>query len=123
MGLTLDTFALVAFCIAAETLSVLCFKRGVDKDEDSPLDIGFIRMVCAQPLFWLGIVFWGAELVAWIVVLERLPLSVAFPLMSLIYCTVPLAGNWFLKEPLPPRQWLATLLITAGVALVGSTGV
>ena len=79
-------------------------------------------MVLTRPLLWLGIIAWAIELITWIVVLEHTPLSVAFPVMSLIYCTVPLAGKWFLKEPLPRRQWVATALIALGVALVGSSG-
>ncbi len=118
-----DLFVLIPFCIVAETLSVLCFKCGVNKDESNEQDKGFITMIFTTPLLWLGIALWAAELVSWIIVLEHAPLSVAFPLMSVIYCTVPLAGKWFLGEPLPSRQWLATALIAVGVALVGSTGV
>ena len=118
-----DLFVLIPFCIVAETLSVLCFKCGVNKDESNEQDKGFITMIFTTPLLWLGIALWAAELVSWIVVLEHAPLSVAFPLMSVIYCTVPLAGKWFLGEKLPSRQWLATALIAVGVALVGSTGV
>ena len=101
---------------------MLCFKRGVNDDEANPLDVGFIRMVLTSPLLWLGIILWAVELVTWIIVLEHTPLSVAYPMMSIIYCTVPLAGKWFLGEPLPPRQWAATALIALGVALVGSVG-
>jgi len=119
----LDLFVLIPFCIVAETFSVLCFKCGVNQDEQNPANVGFITMVLTRPLLWLGIVLWAAELVTWITVLEHTPLSIAFPLMSLIYCTVPLAGKYFLGEPLPARQWMATGMIAVGVALVGSTGV
>ena len=94
----------------------------MNEDEANPIDVGFIKMILTKPLLWLGIFLWGAELITWIVVLEHTPLSIAFPLMSLIYCTVPLAGKWVLGEKLPPRQWAATALIGIGVALVGSTG-
>ena len=116
----LSSFALIAFCIVTETISTLCFKCGVDEDERNPDDIGFIKMVFTKPLLWLGIVFWGVELVAWIVVLEHTPLSVAFPIMSFVYCSVPIAGKLFLGEKLARRQWLAAGLITMGVALVGA---
>lgn len=116
-------FALIAFCIVMETISALCFKRGVDEDEASPQSTNLLQMIIARPLFWLGILCWAIELTAWIIVLEHTPLSIAFPIMSLVYCSVPLAGYLFLKEPLPPRQWVATGLITVGVALVSSTGV
>ncbi len=117
-----NLFVLLPFCIVTETLSVLCFKRGVNEDENNPADVNFVMMILTKPLLWLGIVLWGAELIAWIHVLETTPLSVAYPLMSLIYCAVPLAGKFILGETLPPRIYIAAILITVGVALVGSTG-
>lgn len=122
-GMWLDVLLLIPFCIAVETASVICFKHGVNQDEQNPADIGLIRMVLTKPILWLGIVLWAVELAAWITVLEHTPLSIAYPFMSVIYCTVPLAGKYVLGEPLPPRLWPAAAMIAAGVALVGSTGV
>ena len=118
-----DILVLIPFCIIAETASVLCFKHGVNEDEKNERDTNFITMVLTTPILWLGIMLWAVELVAWITVLEHTPLSIAYPFMSLIYCAVPLAGKWFLGEPLPSRQWLATAMIVAGVALVGNSGI
>ena len=117
-----DILLLIPFCILTETISVLCFKYGVDQDEKNQANVSFVKMVLTTPILWLGILLWGVELVAWITVLEHTPLSIAYPVMSLVYCSVPLAGKWILAEPLPPRQWVAPGLITEGVALVGSTG-
>lgn len=115
-------FMLILFCIVAETGSVLCFKRGVDEDESNPAQKSMVAMVLTTPLLWLGIALWAIELVAWISVLEHTPLSVAFPVMSLVYCAVPIASHWVLREELPKRQWLASGMIALGVALIGSTG-
>jgi multidrug transporter EmrE-like cation transporter len=66
--------------------------------------------------------FLGIELVAWTVVLEHVPLSIAFPLMALTYIAIVLAGALILKEPVNIRHALGACLITAGVACVGATG-
>jgi len=118
-----DIFILIPFCILAETISVICFKHGVNQDEKSPVDVGIAMMILTRPILWLGLLLWAAQLIAWVTVLEHTPLSIAYPLMGLIYCTVPLSGKWFLGERLPSRQWLATGIIAAGVMLVGSTGI
>jgi len=56
-------------------------------------------------------------------VLEHVPLSIAFPLMALSYIAIVLAGAWMLKEPVSIRHGLGALLIAAGVACVGATGI
>jgi hypothetical protein len=115
----IDAFdlALIAFCIVMETFSALCFKRGVDDDAANAQDKGFVLMVATSPLLWVGIALWGVELAAWIVVLERTPLSIAFPIMSLVYCSVPLAGKW--------RWWAAheNLPVVAMPAMGGAAAV
>ncbi len=77
----------------------------------------------SKPMVWLGIGFWGVELIACTIVLEHVPLSIAFPLMALSYVAIVLAGAWVLKEPVNCRHALGALLITAGAACVGATGI
>ncbi len=113
-GLTNSMIELIAFCILAEAARELCFKQAA-------ADTAFHRAL-AKPVTWLGIFFWGVELVAWTVVLGQVPLSVAFPLMALTYVVVVLASSLVLKEPVNFRQALGACLITAGVACVGATG-
>jgi multidrug transporter EmrE-like cation transporter len=69
-----------------------------------------------------GSSFLGIELVAWTLVLEQVPLSIAFPLMALTYITIVVAGALVLKEPINIRHAVGACLITAGVACVGATG-
>ena len=121
--MTISTLALLAFCLMTEIARELCFKRAVDTDEKKESHSGLLRMVATTPLLWLGIAFWVAEMTAWILVLERLPLNIAFPEMSLVYSGVPIASHFLLKESVTARHWLGAGVITLGVALVGLTGV
>lgn len=50
--------------------------------------------------------------------LQRLPVSVAYPIMALSFVAVPLAGRWLFGDGLVPAQWLGMALIVAGVVLV-----
>jgi len=111
--------ALLAFCIAAETVQQLAFKAGTARAEAAP---GFVRGVALQPLIWLGLVLWAIESIAWVHVLQRAPLSMAYPVMTATYATVPLAGLVLLKEKMTLRQKLGALLIFGGVICVGVSG-
>jgi drug/metabolite transporter (DMT)-like permease len=111
--------ALLAFCIAAETVQQLSFKVGSAKAEGAR---SFVRAVVSHPLIWIGIALWVVESIAWVLVLQRSPLSMAFPVMTLSYATVPLAGLVLLRERMTRRQMLGAGLIFSGVLLVAVSG-
>ena len=108
--------ALLAFCVAAETLQQLSFKSGANRTGDGG------RGLALQPLIWLGVGLWVIESVAWVLVLQRTPLSLAYPIMTATYATVPLGGLLLLKEPMSGRQRLGAGLIFVGVVCVGLSG-
>lgn len=111
-------FLLLLLSISTEIGRELCFKLGSHAEVRS----GFLADIFASPIVWLGFVFWAIEITTWLVILERAPLSFAFPMMSLCYCGMVLVSRIFLKEPVPLSRWLGAALITAGVAVIGSTG-
>lgn len=110
---------LLGFCVLAETAQQLSFKVGAARAEGAA---SFARTILRQPLIWAGVAIWGVESIAWVLVLQRLPLSAAYPLMTLSYATVPIAGLLLLKERTSARHLLGAGLIFVGVALVGLAG-
>jgi drug/metabolite transporter (DMT)-like permease len=110
---------LLAFCITAETVQQLSFKVGGTRAERHA---SFARGVALQPLIWLGLALWVVESIAWVLVLQKAPLSMAYPVMTAIYATVPVAGLLLLKERMTARQALGAVLIFAGVVTVGVAG-
>lgn len=110
---------LLAFCIVAETIQQLSFKTGSARAEAAGR---FVRGVAVQPLIWLGVGLWIVESIAWVLVLQRSPLSLAYPVMTLTYATVPLASLVLLRERLSGRQMLGAALIFGGVLAVGLAG-
>lgn len=113
--LTLPMGALLVFCILTEAAREVCFKFASH-------DASFLTAL-AKPVTWLGIFFWAIELLAWTVVLEHMALSIAFPLMALVYVLVVAAGAVIFKEEVNIRHAVGAICITAGVACVGATGV
>lgn len=110
---------LLAFCVAAETVQQISFKLGADRAGQAR---SLARGVARQPLIWLGAAIWVVESIAWVLVLERARLSLAYPVMTLTYACVPLAGLVLLHESLSARQKLGAALIFSGVVCVGVTG-
>lgn len=109
--LTWPLFALILLCVLLESTMHLCFKRASD---GVTLSTALLR-----PLLWLGILLWAVEIVLWIYVLGQVPLTLAFPIMSLVYVVTALGGTLLLKEKMNLRQIAGALLISIGVACVG----
>ncbi|MSP42896.1 MAG: permease [Alphaproteobacteria bacterium] len=107
--------ALIGFCIVFEAGREICFKLGADSST--------LLQALAKPVIWLGIGFWAIEVVAWISALEYMPLSIAYPLMSLSYVAILLGGALVFNESVSKSHAAGAFLITAGVACIGSTGI
>lgn len=67
-----------------------------------------------------GIICYGLSMVCWFMVLRYLPLSCAYPLISLSYAVVYLAAVFlpWLNEPMSLRKNVGVLIIMLGVWLV-----
>jgi len=76
-------------------------------------------------LWWIlgGLMAYGVSLIAWLSVLARIPLSFAYPLLSISYVLVyigAIASPLLSEEPTPMRA-AGVLLVAIGAAVVTST--
>lgn len=73
-------------------------------------------------LSWIGVsvLLLGVAMLLWLLVLQRVPVSQAYPMLSLNFIFVALAGHLLWRERLTPRQITGTLLVVTGVALMAS---
>ncbi len=71
-----------------------------------------------SPLVWLGLVLYGMSAVLWLWVLSRLPVSLAYPLVSLGFVVTMGVGVVWLDEPFSWVRVAACTLIVAGVTLL-----
>lgn len=109
--------ALLAFCVVAEVVRELCFKVAALRSE--PEADGYLLRVVRKPMTWGGIALWALEAVAWVAVLGGLPLSVAFPIATLTYAAVPVAGMLVLGERLNRGQFVGAAMVVLGVVWIG----
>ena len=71
-----------------------------------------------NPLVILGLFLYAASVLNWLVVLKRMDLGLAYPLMSLGYIATFLLGIWLFNEPLSTTRIIGILVIIAGVVLL-----
>ncbi|NCX94301.1 MAG: 4-amino-4-deoxy-L-arabinose transferase, partial [Gammaproteobacteria bacterium] len=72
----------------------------------------------SSPFILFGLLCYAISVVLWIIVLSRLPVSVAYPLTSLGYVLNALGAYYFFGEDLTLTRLLGILIIVGGVYLV-----
>lgn len=75
----------------------------------------------ANPFVLAGVGFLIVFFVAHMIVLSWADLSYVLPMTSVGYILVTVLSWWWLGETVPPLRWLGTVVIIAGVSLVGRT--
>ncbi|MFQ5574283.1 MAG: multidrug resistance protein [Terriglobia bacterium] len=78
--------------------------------------------IASTPLVAVGLLLYVLAAALWLVVLSRVPLSLAYPMVALGYVVVVFLSWFALKEVVPPARWLGLVIICFGVALVGTSG-
>jgi undecaprenyl phosphate-alpha-L-ara4N flippase subunit ArnF len=106
--------AALTVSIVSSAIAQLLLKIGVSL---SPVD--------SPGIWWIlgGLIAYGVSLFAWLNVLARMPLSFAYPLVSLSYVLVyaGAVASPFLAEALTPMRAAGVVLVACGAAIVSST--
>lgn len=66
----------------------------------------------------LAVILLGLGMLIWLNVLQRLPLSQAYPMLSLNFVLVTLAARWLFNEPTTLRHWCGVVSIMLGILLM-----
>ncbi len=73
-------------------------------------------------LGWLGLALLslGCSMLLWLSVLQSIPVSIAYPMLSLNFVWVTLAAWGIWREPVARRHWFGVALIVVGIVILGS---
>ena len=72
-----------------------------------------------EPLLWVGLALFGISAVFWLVVLSRVRLSVAYPLVGVSYILIVALARFRLHEHVPALRWVGVSVIALGIAVIG----
>ena len=109
-GVLLNAAAQLLLKAGTNALGVITLTR-----DDWPAMLG--RMA-TQPHFVGGVAIYVASLVVWIIGLSRVPVSVAYPMLSLGYVINAFAAQLLFGETVTVTRWLGIGFIVLGVWLV-----
>jgi drug/metabolite transporter (DMT)-like permease len=78
-----------------------------------------VTRAAKEPRLWFGLALFGISALFWLVVLSRVSLSIAYPMVGLSYIVVVVVSKLFLHEAVPPLRWIGVSVIAIGIAVIG----
>lgn len=78
-----------------------------------------LKRAIKTPRLWIGLALFGISALFWLVVLSRVPLSVAYPFVGVSYILIVGFSRVFLHEHVPTLRWIGVLIVAVGIAIVG----
>jgi drug/metabolite transporter (DMT)-like permease len=114
---------LILISVVLSGLAQVCLKKGlieVQKRERGKI-LSLLWSVAGEPFVWI----WGLTFVAatalWLVGLQRVDLSYAYPLVSLGYVLVAILAMVVFHEKIDRGRWTAIAVIGLGVVLIAGS--
>ena len=118
-----SSFPLIGLAVVFGVVGQLALKMGMTRVGaitgaalSQPVAVAF--QVLTTPLVLGGLAFYVLGAAAWLGVLSRVPLSLAYPLLAVSYAITPVVAWLALGESLPSLRWLGIGTICLGVFLV-----
>ena len=105
--------------LAVDTAVQIAFKAAAKQLGDGDMNAEWLAAAASSPMVWCAVLLYLTVFVLWMLILQQIDLSRAFPLTALTYVSVPAAGVLLFHESLTLVQAGGIALILAGVVLVG----
>jgi len=122
----LVSFILIILSISLAVCGQVSLKVGMNKfGQISASHAGeiirtFFAVLLDQNVFFGLFLYFLAALI-WLIVLSRVDLSFAYPMMGLSYVLILLISSISLGETVSLQRWLGALIICVGVILIART--
>ena len=121
------SFLIVIVVAAAAATAHILLKMGMNEVGEVGLDrlkdpFKLIGQLLSTPAIIAAIPVYAISNIGWLIVLSRLNLSVAYPVLAMLYIAIPILSAIFLSESLSTQHWAGIVVIGVGVSVVVSAG-
>lgn len=120
--IALHPYIFVIACVALNIISQIFLKTGMNGIGHFQMDVqglltGGIK-AATNPYIIMGLFLYGLSFALWLIVLSKLEVSLAYPLLSIGYIIMPFVGYLFLNESLSVDRIVGICIIIVGVYVV-----
>lgn len=118
--LSIVSLGLVLFAVIAASGGQLLLKHGMQQatTRAHASHQSLAVAAVATPWVWFGLAVFGISAVAWLAVLSRVPLSLAYPFNAFGYLVILCASILVLHERANLFTWFGTALVMVGLVTV-----
>lgn len=106
--------------VAFETLAQIALKAAGETLAAAPDLPHWFAAAAGSGWAWLGVLGYLGSFAAWMAILDKLPLSLGFPLTSVVYVTVTACSALVFREEIGALRWAGIGLIIVGVIVLGT---
>ncbi len=117
---------MILFSISVAVVGQLFLKAGMDEIgpitlSDTKNGIVTLVKVATNGKVVLGLAIYALSAGVWLIVLSRVDLSFAYPLIGFSYIVVMLASRSLFNEPISAVRWAGAIFISIGVVFISRT--
>lgn len=116
---------LILFAVLINTLAQLALKAGMERIGYFSFSLNNLTEISLQvatnPFILAGLFCYVLSVVVWLLVLSRVDVGVAYPMISLGYITTAIAGYYLFNEHFSLMRFAGITIILLGVYLVART--
>jgi multidrug transporter EmrE-like cation transporter len=117
--MSIGSIALILVSVTVFSVAQIALKLGVSADpgESARSLLGPLAML-ATPGVMAGLTLYAAGTLLWLIALQRLEISQAYPFVGIGFALTTLAGWWLFGDQLGLQRLGGIALIVTGIALV-----
>jgi multidrug transporter EmrE-like cation transporter len=123
--LNLVSFSLILTGVLLNATAQLLLKAGTNRigrfEFSGENLVPIAKTLACQPHILIGLGCYGASVIIWIMALSRVPVSVAYPLLSIGYIVNAFAAWYLFGESLTAQKLVGIAVICIGVWLVAKS--
>nr|WP_310524344.1 EamA family transporter [Polymorphobacter sp.] len=117
------TFAIVLFSVSLNAMAQVVLRKAMTGPPLPPASdvMALSFALVGNAWLWAGMLCYAASIGLWLVVLSRVEVSAAYPMLSIGYVLAAVMGYFFLGENVGIERIAGIALICCGVLLVART--
>ena len=78
----------------------------------------FLLILIKIPYFFLALIVYASATIFWLFILQKIPLSIAYPFTALAMVIIPILSIFLFQEKLSPNYWIGASLIVIGIIII-----